>query len=196
MTPDNYYVDYPVFLEEDISQLSPIERMRQRSSDIERNWLSDWPYDYVRRPWLYFILDGDSLKCLGTNCCIPCDRGLISEDLKNAVAKFYPALFFELPFVQTIANPDQTISVLQKIATILKGKKFTSYHKALMNFKWKSDLLSFPLFDLQCNISTKEGKLWIVCYDNNWNPFYKLLTDQEVNEAIKYWRDTSVRMPT
>ena len=55
-----------------------------------------------------------------------------------------------------------------------------------MNFKWKTGLVSFPLFDLQRNTSAKNGKLWIVCNDDNGTPFYKLLTDREVNEAIKY----------
>lgn len=178
MTKDEkIFVDYLIFHEEEESPLDKLRRVSGAAAEERLRWL---PYDYAQQPWLYFISDGNYLKCLGTNDSIPCHGEYFDSNRIPFIEKIYPHLFSPDP-----TSPNAT-PIYQEIAISLGGRKFTSYYNTLMNFKWNAGLRSFPLFDLQSNIQVVDGRLWGMV-DNNGALCWKLLTDRIVNQEIKRW---------
>lgn len=174
-------VDYPIFEPKaEPLEVMPLDKINQVLGGVSAECLRSLPYSYAQQPWLYFIYDGNCLKCLGTNHSIPCHGGYFPPSEVASVEKIYPQLF-SCGLTSSEATP-----VFEEIATALRGRKFTSYYNTLMNFKWNTGLRSFPLFDLQSNIQVIDGRLWGVV-DNNGTPCWSLLTDATVNQEIKRW---------
>lgn len=171
----NILVDYPIFLETGASGLDTLKRMDRANAT---DYLHNFPYDYTHYPWLYFIYDGDFLKCLGTNDSIPCHGEYFDPRRIQSIEKIYPQLFSPDP-----ASPNAT-PIYQEIGIALKGLIFTDYYNALMNFKWKTGLRSFPLFDLQNNIRVIDGRLW-GCVSEKGQLCWKLLTNKVVAQEVK-----------
>lgn len=137
---------------------------------------------YLQQPWLYFIADGDNLKCLGIPGHIACrPQPSMSKDTEAAIRKIYP----DLLFYQNI-DKDCAIPIFCFVHDALLGRKFTPYYKALMEFKWKAGLISFPLFEQRGMISVKDGHLFCYVHDEN-GLSWKLLTDKIVNREILYY---------
>lgn len=165
-------VDYPIFAD---MEESPLDRLKRVDQTTATEYLRTLPYNYAQSPWLYFIRDGDFLKCLGSNLSIPCHGGYIDPKEISSIEKIYPQLFSVLPR----AGP-----VYEEIGIALKGKKFNSYYHALMSFKREADLFSFPLFDSSDHIKVRDGRLFGWVHDKK-QPCWRLLTDHVVNEEIK-----------
>lgn len=156
-----------------------------------RNGLIAQP-EYFINPEKYFWADGDYLRLLGTDLSFRLgiiNRGpgdvlypqLLTEEGKDAVEQLYGANYL-------LVHPNE---ILQAIYDYLSSIETTPYYKALMEFKWRTGLLSFPLFDIKEKIKKIDGKLVECVWDDKrsaWIP-YRLLTSEVVEEEVKAERD-------
>lgn len=161
-----------------------------------RNGLIAQP-EYFINPEKYFWAEGDYLRLLGTDLSFRLGivyRGpgdvlypqLLTEEEKEAVDQLYEAN-------RPLAHPNE---ILQAIYDYLSSIETTPYYKALMEFKWTTGLLSFPLFDIKEKIKKIDGKLVECVLDdkrNAWMP-YRLLTSEVVEEEVKAERDRLQQM--
>lgn len=176
----NIDVDYQIF-EEDVEQELPLDKLKRGSGNASKSLIPDWPLEYCKYPERYFIADDKCLYCLGTDYRIPIFSASLTQSDVESIEREYPFLFYLLPFGD---KQDQTIPMYDVIHGALIGRRFTNYYKALLKFKWKTGLSSFPLFDLQGNIQVRNGRLW------GWVEYkgqmcWKLLTDEVVTREIK-----------
>ena len=148
--------------------------------------------EFFMNPEKYFWVDRHYLRLLGTNLSFrlgivyrgPGDvlypQALTEEEMK-AIDRCYGAN-------HPSANPNKT---LRAIYDYLSSIETTPYYKALMEFKWRTGLLSFPLFDIKEKIKKIDGKLVECVWDNKrsvWIP-YRLLTSEVVEEEVRAERD-------
>lgn len=148
--------------------------------------------EYFMNPEKYFWVDRHYLRLLGTDLSFrlgivyrgPGDvlypQTLTEEEMK-AIDRCYGAN-------HPPANPNET---LRAIYDYLSSIETTPYYKALMEFKWRTGLLSFPLFDIKEKIKKIDGKLVECVWDNKrsaWIP-YRLLTSEVVEEEVRAERD-------
>lgn len=116
--------------------------------------------EYFINPEKYFWVDGAYLRLLGTDLSFRLgiiNRGSwdvlypqrLTEEEKKAVDQLYGAN-------HPLANPNEA---LRAIYDYLSSIETTPYYKALMEFKWRTGLLSFPLFDRYMNKYLDEARL-------------------------------------
>ena len=148
--------------------------------------------EYFINPEKYFWVDGAYLRLLGTDLSFRLgiiNRGSwdvlypqrLTEEEKKAVDQLYGAN-------HPLANPNEA---LRAIYDYLSSIETTPYYKALMEFKWRTGLLSFPLFDIKEKIKKIDGKLVECVWDDKrsaWIP-YRILTSEVVEEEVKAERD-------
>lgn len=176
----NYPTDYPIFDETETSDDSPLDKMRRAISDYDRDALTYLPEYYCQRPWLYFLVDGGYLKCLGVSQKIQCEPEYpVPEDIQIAVSKYYPKLFAKDETGSELPYP-----LYRQIYNALAYQKFTPYYETLMKFKWKAGLMHFSLFDFGYRISVKDGLLYGMFSDENGD-YWKPLTDEIVTAEIE-----------
>ena len=146
--------------------LSP-KRLNQKAAKREYNRLSQWANahgiiipEYFMHPERYFWADDKYLILLGTNLFF--QLGVIDRDgeetrypheLTEAEKCTVDKIYGEN---HSFGRPSETLSV---IYNYLAYTKTTPYYKALMEFKWRTGLLSFPLFDVRERIINIDGKL-------------------------------------
>lgn len=176
----NIDVDYQIF-EEDVEQELPLDKLKRGSGNASKSLIPDWPLEYCKYPERYFIADDKCLYCLGTDYRIPIFSASLTQSDVESIEREYPLLFYLLPFGD---RQDQTIPMYDVIHGVLIGRRFTNYYKALLKFKWKTGLSSFPLFDLQGNIQVRNGRLW-GWVEHKGQMCWKLLTDEVVTREIK-----------
>ena len=153
--------------------------------------------EYFINPEKYFWVDRAYLRLLGTDLSFRLgiiNRGSwdvlypqrLTEEEKKAVDQLYGAN-------HPLANPNEALRAIYDYLSSIETKP---YYKALMEFKWRTGLLSFPLFDIKEKIKKIDGKLVECVWDDKrsaWIP-YRILTSEVVEEEVKAERDRLQQM--
>ena len=163
-------------------------------------YLSFWQWANLSQIWLpacyvyperYFWVKGEYLKLLGTN--LSYRLGITArdgEDVRNPQKlteedeRTVSALYGIDP---RFGRPGEMLSA---IYNYLAYTETTPYYKALMEFKWRTGLLSFPLFDVRERIKNIDGKLVGYVWDRKQNGYsWRLLTSEVVEEEVEVTRN-------
>lgn len=180
-----YPIEYPIFDETKNPEHLSLDGMRRVGSNADLELLACLPEYYLQRPWLYFVVDGDYLKCLGIQGKIQCKpEYYMSPDTQKDISVRYPELLAMTAKESRVLFP-RFIQVYNALAY----QKFTRYYEALMEFKWEAGLIFFPLFEQRNRLCRIDGRLygWIFNEDKcacSW----KLLTDKIVGKEIRVQR--------
>lgn len=150
-------------------------------------WL---PACYVY-PERYFWVKGEYLRLLGTN--LSYRLGIIDRDGEDVR---YPQELTEEDerTVSELYGIDPRFGrpseMLSAIYNYLAYTETTPYYKALMEFKWRTGLLAFPLFDVRERIKNIDGKLVGYVWDRKQNGYsWRLLTSEVVEEEVEVTRN-------
>ena len=150
-------------------------------------WL---PACYVY-PERYFWVKGEYLRLLGTNLSYRLgitDRDgedvrypqKLTEEDERTVSELYG-------IDPRFGRPSEMLSA---IYNYLAYTETTPYYKALMEFKWRTGLLAFPLFDVRERIINIDGKLVGYVWDRKQNGYsWRLLTSEVVEEEVEVTRN-------
>lgn len=142
-------------------------------------------------PERYFGVKGEYLRLLGTNLSYRLgitDRDgedvrypqKLTEEDERTVSELYG-------IDPRFGRPSEMLSA---IYNYLAYTDTTSYYKALMEFKWRTGLLSFPLFDVRERIKNIDGKLVGYVWDRKQNGYsWRLLTSEVVEEEVEVTRN-------
>ena len=172
-----YGIEYPI-LEANVEHCS-LDNMQEAVANANYGVLERLPEDYFKRPWLYFLVDGNYLMCLGVREKIQCEPAYdVPEDIQKAVSSLYPRLFKMHKSDSGLLCP-----LYVWVYRALAHRKFTRYYNTLMKFKWEAGLMDFPLFEQKNRICKIDGRLYGQVVDGDSHS-WKFLTDEVVDKEI------------
>ena len=174
--------------------------MRIKREAASFKYLSFWQWANLSQIWLpacyvyperYFWVKGEYLRLLGTNLSYRLgitDRDgedvrypqKLTEEDERTVSELYG-------IDPRFGRPSEMLSA---IYNYLAYTETTPYYKALMEFKWRTGLLAFPLFDVRERIINIDGKLVGYVWDRKQNGYsWRLLTSEVVEEEVEVTRN-------
>lgn len=147
-----------------------------------RSWTGQSPYSspQFQHPEFYFWAVGDKLRLLGSHA----EFNMASLDNIN------------LQKIHQVLGPGWNTEALSEVYSHLKYQRFSQYYQFLLEFKWKSKLTVFPLFDHYEQIQMVAGKL-MGCFrspapiqkdgEERTDFSWALLNEDNMNREIRKW---------